>query len=133
MPAIVIALLVALALAGCGERSEPTTGTQETRTGASTAPALSGETTETVPGAPQPCGEVTITPNSGDGLFEIEATGIRCDEARAVLEEWGKDDYSPSAGPRGYDCETIKEQPAGNSRLRCAGPGGGTIEFDTGL
>jgi hypothetical protein len=79
----------------------------------------------------QPCPDVVITPNSGNGLFEVEAEGITCEDASAALATWGQSGY-PGDGPQGFVCEEVSAGPAG-ARLRCEQESsGGIVEFDTG-
>lgn len=65
------------------------------------------------------CGSVTITPMSGDVLFDIVTRGVRCRPAKRRLRAWGKNGYRPRGGPRGYRCREIQTFAAGNGRLRC--------------
>lgn len=78
---------------------------------------------------PQNCEDITITPNSDDGIFGITASGISCDDAEQVLREWGEAGY-PGDGPEGFSCEEIEG--AENAMLgppnRCVS-GSQVIEF----
>lgn len=80
------------------------------------------------------CPDVVITPNSGDGLFEVEAEGMSCEEAVAALEEWGQAGY-PGQGPEGFDCDdSIDDAGTAPTELRCVERGSGAvIEFSTGV
>lgn len=81
---------------------------------------------------PEPCPDVVITPDSGNGLFAVEAEGITCEDAVAALEAWGRSGY-PGEGPQGFACAPVEEGDAERSRLRCEQhPSGGVVEFETG-
>jgi hypothetical protein len=90
-----------------------------------------GEIAEDTETGPQPCPDVAVTPNSGNGLFGVEAEGITCEDASAALATWGQSGY-PGDGPEGFVCEEVSAAgPA--SRLRCEQEAsGGVVEFDTG-
>lgn len=88
---------------------------------------------ETVPSAPPSaadapsgarCGDVTITPNSGDGAFDVRADGVGCAEAERLLKD-------PN-GLRDWNCRPAAQTSAGAERFRCE-KGGRTIEFETGV
>jgi hypothetical protein len=64
---------------------------------------------------PQPCGDVEIAPDSGNGLFDVEADGITCEDAAAALESWGASGY-PGTGPPGFSCQPVPEE---ELRLSC--------------
>jgi hypothetical protein len=81
---------------------------------------------------PQSCSDVTVTPNSGNGLFAVEAEGITCEDASAALQAWGASGY-PGEGPPGFACEEIAENDDGSIRLSCEqDASGGLVEFDSG-
>jgi hypothetical protein len=101
-------------------------GASEPPGGGAEAPAGDG-----APAERQRCDDVTITPNSGDGLFEVTVRGTSCEQARGALLEWGRNGY-PNPGPPGLECGPIERYPEGNVRLRCSGQGQ-AIEFDTGV
>ncbi len=50
------------------------------------------------------CGNVTITPNSGDAFARVRAKGLSCGRARTTLRRWAKHSYKPSTGPVGWRC-----------------------------
>jgi hypothetical protein len=81
------------------------------------------------------CGRVTITPQSGDVLYNIHARGIGCRSARRALRAWGRNGYQPIGGPRGYRCRTVRTYAAGNSRRLCRASSNRrrVISFDTGV
>jgi len=64
---------------------------------------------------PQPCGDVEIAPDSGNGLFDVKADGITCEDAAAALQSWGASGY-PGTGPPGFSCEPVPEE---ELRLSC--------------
>jgi hypothetical protein len=81
---------------------------------------------------PQACPDVTVTPDSGDGLFAVEAEGITCEDAGAALAAWGASGYQ-GEGPPGFACEEIAQNDNGSARLSCVqDASGGVVEFDTG-
>lgn len=81
---------------------------------------------------PQSCPDVVITPNSGDGLFNVEAEGITCEDAAAALEAWGSSGY-PGAGPPGFSCEEVEQGGGASTRLSCEqDAAGAVVAFDTG-
>jgi hypothetical protein len=63
------------------------------------------------------CGNVVITPNSGNALSDVRASGISCRAARRKLRGWAKNGYRPTAGPRGYRCRSVGETIPG--RVKC--------------
>lgn len=112
-------VITGLLLAACGSDS-----------GSPNPPERSGAGEES---AAQACGDVVVTPNSGDGLFAVEAQGISCDDATEVLKRWGKAGY-PGGAPEGFACETLSTTESGSGRLRCTEQGtGGVLEFSTGV
>lgn len=146
-----------LALAACGGDDEPSGDEQaaaqpsaDTAAGAPTETtaqpppeqaggATAGKTSkrsqetlvEEAPTGPQPCPDVVVTPNSGDGLFDVEAEGITCDDANAALQAWGASGYQ-GAGPPGFSCEEVAVNDNGSSRLSCEQQAsGGVVEFET--
>ena len=151
---MVLALGSALLLAACGGDDEPSdeareaappsadTGAERTPTettaqpppetapgGGATTAAERGESTvegDAVTG-PQSCPDVVVTPNSGNGLFAVEAEGITCEDAGAALRAWGASGY-PGGGPPGFACDEVSE-----GRLSCEQEAsGGVVAFDTG-
>ncbi len=151
--AAVLALAALLALTGCGgddssgedpeavqANAEEEGGTTPTETAAQPPPEsaagaaddeMSRETEQTLAEeaatGPQPCPDVVITANSGNGLFAVEAEGITCEDASAALQAWGESGY-PGEGPAGFACEEVSE-----GRLSCEqDASGGVVEFDTG-
>jgi hypothetical protein len=133
----------AMTVAGCGADDEPATPTEAaqpapeaTTTGETTTaqpPPESAEQGDESSGVavsddeqeaalevdsetgPQPCGDVEIAPDSGNGLFDVEADGITCEDAAAALESWGASGY-PGTGPPGFSCEPV---PEAELRLSC--------------
>jgi hypothetical protein len=82
--------------------------------------------------APEACPDIVITPDSGNGLFEVVAEGITCDDAGAALEAWGQSGY-PGEGPPGFACAPANEAGGEASRLRCEQEASGAVvEFETG-
>jgi len=83
---------------------------------------------EPAPGAPADgsCGNVTITPNSGDGAFDVQVMGIGCEEAEALIK-------SPD-GLTSWDCQPVggDGEAGGSQTIRCR-DGGRTIVFETGV
>lgn len=161
-PAPAIALVLAAALSGlpgCGE--DGGAGADAADEGATTAPADEGVITEPPPetapagAAAEPvreeqgearggkdegstatvsevCPDVEVTPNSGGGLFDVEAEQITCTDAATILQAWGEAGF-PGEGPEGFACEQIGENTDGSTRLRCSqGTAGGVLEFTTG-
>ena len=102
-----------LVLAACGREEEPGKGAAPPSPGAS----ASRETTAT-------CGDITFTPNSGDGAFEVEVKGIGCAEAERLLRS--------DRVLKRWDCTRKQRYPAGNGRYRCR-EGGREITFTTGV
>lgn len=80
------------------------------------------------------CPDVVITPNSGDGLFEVEAEGMSCDEAVTALKKWGQAGY-PGQGPQGFECDdSVDDAGTAPTELRCVERGSdAVIEFATGV
>lgn len=56
------------------------------------------------------CESIVITPNTDDGIFNITARGLSCEEAREVLTDWGEDGYA-GEGPEGYSCADAARLP----------------------
>lgn len=156
-----VALAAATALVACGSEDEDagpdaenvaadeSAGTTETtaepppETAPGDASAEAGSRTSTRDGeggiveetatGPQSCQDVVITPDSGNGLFGIEAEGITCEDAAAALEAWGSSGY-PGAGPPGFSCEEVSQSESGSARLSCEqDASGAVVEFDTGV
>jgi hypothetical protein len=149
--AAVLALTAALALTACGGDDSPESAQEPSQANAD-APAptetaaqpppesaegeaseggTSRETEEALAEqaatGPQSCPDVVITPNSGNGLFAVEAEGITCEDASAALLAWGESGY-PGEDPPGFACEEVSE-----GRLSCEQEAsGGVVEFDTG-
>lgn len=158
-PAIALALAaVLMGLSACGE--DGGAGADAADEGATTAPAGEGVITEPPPetapagAAAEPvreegeaggdkgqgstatvsevCSDVVVTPNSGGGLFDVEAEQITCTDAATILQAWGEAGF-PGEGPEGFACEQITENADGSTRLRCTqGTAGGVLEFTTG-
>ena len=145
--------LVALALVACGGEDEPAEGTtaadrQATETVLQPPPETAPEDTAArargsrdkpesevvaeTPTEPQACPDVVITPDSGNGLFEIVAEGITCEDAGAALEAWGQSGY-PGEGPQGFACAPATEAGGEATRLRCEQEASAAVvEFETG-
>ncbi len=120
MPARSLAFLCTVALAaaalflsGCGKDAAPGEGAAADPTG-NEAPAP----------APARCDDITFTPNSGDGAFDVEAEGLDCSEAEKLLRR--------DRTLRGWRCEVLERYPPGNGRRRCR-DGGRTITYTTGV
>jgi hypothetical protein len=80
----------------------------------------------------EPCPDVVIAPNSGAGLFDVQAEQLTCTDAATVLRAWGEAGF-PGEGPEGFACEPLVENADGSTRLRCTqGTSGGVLEFATG-
>lgn len=143
--------LAALALAACGGEDEPAEGTPaaDRRATETVEPPLETAPEGTAAGArgardkagsevvaetetePRACPDVVITPDSGNGLFEVEAEGITCEDAGAALEAWGRSGY-PGEGPQGFACRQ-PEATGEAGRLRCEQEASGAVvEFETG-
>ncbi len=95
-------------------------------------PPGTADNREPAPGAPGPdasndnCGDVTITPNSGDGAFDVRVTGIGCAEAEALIKD--PDGLTTwDCGPAGGGGEA-----GGSQTIRCRDDGR-TIVFETGV
>jgi len=87
-----------------------------------------GEDAET---GPLPCPDLVITPDSGNGLFDVEANGITCEDAAVALEAWGASGF-PGTGPPGFACKPVPDEASG--RLSCVQEAsGGVVEFTQGL
>ena len=72
---------------------------------------------------PQPCEDVVITPDSGNGLFDVEADGLTCEDATAALASWGASGY-PGTGPPGFSCEAVPDE---EGRLSCEQDASGAV------
>ena len=142
---VLAAMLAAAALAACGGDGDaepgsttgaaaPTTAPEQTEPPGATedpAPPTQPPQPPSPPPAeppatsdePQSCPDVAFSPNSGDGAFEIEVTGLSCAEAERLLRS--------ETGLQSYDCEE-EALPAGNQRFTCDGDGG-TLSFETGI
>ena len=98
------ALLVGVAACGDDEGGGGTAGGTTTVTVTQTDGASTPTTTETEPttvsGANR-CPDITITPNSGDGIFDITTENVTCQEAEALLRS--------SDGLRSWNCRVIAE------------------------
>lgn len=106
MRKLLVALAATAALGaagGCGDDEEdgaPTatvTVTQTSTSGSETVTAPSG----TVTGAANRCADIVITPNSGNGIFDITTENVTCAEAEALLRS--------SDGLRSWSCRMIAE------------------------
>lgn len=105
----------------------PESAEQETGDGSTSGGRGEETLTEEAATGPQSCADVVISPNSGDGLFAVEAEGITCEDASAALQAWGESGY-PGGGPAGFACEEVSE-----GRLSCEQEAsGGVVEFETG-
>jgi hypothetical protein len=107
MRALVLTLAAACALgaAGCGDDDEggsaSTSTVTATQTQTQAAPATTAtEPPSTVSGANR-CPDIAITPNSGDGIFDITTENVTCEEAEALLRS--------SDGLRSWNCRVIAE------------------------
>ena len=67
---------------------------------------------------------MTITPNSGDGAFDVVVEGIGCAEAKRLLKS--------DSGLRAWDCGPTGAAPAGTERISCRS-GDRRIVFETGV
>lgn len=142
---VALALAAAVgAVAGCGGDDEPAAPTEAAQPASEATTAGQGTTTAQPPPeseeqgqgssrvdvsddeqeaalevdsetGPQPCGDVEITPDSGNGLFDVEADGMTCEDAAAALQSWGASGY-PGTGPPGFSCEPVPEE---ELRLSC--------------
>lgn len=150
--AAVAGALVALVLAACGDEDEsadgaPAADRQPTETAAQPPPETAPEGTSARASSsrdergsngvaeaetgPQSCPDVVITPDSGNGLFEVVAEGITCEDASAALEAWGQSGY-PGEGPPGFACRPASDRDE-TARLRCEQEASGAVvEFETG-
>lgn len=99
--------LLAAAVAGCGgDDSGSVTAPPVTPAGTGTTAA---PTTATATG-PQDCGQVVFTPNSDNGAFAVQATGVSCETARAVAA--AAENRSGSYAAEGFDCKGIADETA---------------------
>ncbi len=96
--ALALVLAGALGIAGCGgdDESGPATVTV---TQTQTAPTATAPPS-TVSGANR-CPDVVITPNSGDGVFDITTENVTCAEAETLLRS--------SDGLRSWNCRVVAE------------------------
>lgn len=103
MRAGALALLLAgvLGVAGCGDDDEPSRPATVTVTQTATAPAPTTATAPTTASGANRCPDVVITPNSGDGVFDITTENVTCAEAEALLRS--------SDGLRSWNCRVIAE------------------------
>ncbi len=78
------------------------------------------------PAGPTRCGDVTITPNSGDGAFDVRVSGLGCAEAERLIK-------SPD-GLTTWDCRPVggSREVGGSQTIRCR-DGGREIVFETGV
>lgn len=68
------------------------------------------------------CDPVVITPGTDDVIDNISVSSISCEEASAVLLDWGRADY-PGEGPAGFTCVDAGRAPSpegGSTGLRCS-------------
>jgi|GEM_PF-4011417 hypothetical protein len=158
-PLVALAVAAALALAGCGGGGEgPAAGTEADqapppappgeRSTAQPPPETAPDNGGGDPGdgsseeaqeealaedaetGPLPCPDVVITPDSGNGLFDVEANGLTCEDATVALEAWGASGF-PGTGPPGFSCEPV---PEAQGRLSCVQEAsGGVVEFTQGV
>ncbi|MDQ4041527.1 MAG: hypothetical protein M3141_07225 [Actinomycetota bacterium] len=91
--ALALVLAGALGIGACGDDDEKGPATV-TVTQTQTAP------TSTVSGTNR-CPDIVITPNSGDGVFDITTENVACAEATSLLRS--------SDGLRTWDCRVIAE------------------------
>lgn len=110
--AVALALAAALAVAACGDDEETGAGgtATVTVTQTETAPAPTATSPSTVSGSNR-CPDVTITPNSGDGAFDITTENVTCEEAEALLRS--------ADGLRSWNCRVIAEA-QGRRTTSCA-------------
>ena len=105
-PLAVLALAAALAAAGCGDDDDGDDGARATVTVTQTATDLGGQVTveepETTVSGSNRCPDVVITPNSGDGVFDITTENVTCEEAERLLRS--------SDGLRSWSCRVVAEQ-----------------------
>jgi len=124
MRAAALALTAALVLlaAGCGDDEEGGGGGTATVTVTQTqtqAPTTATSPT-TVSGANR-CPDIAITPNSGDGVFDITTENVTCEEAERLLRS--------SDGLRSWNCRVIAE--AQGRRTTSCSQGDRVIVFAT--
>lgn len=103
------ALMLALAGAACGGDDEnggggtvATVTATQTVTATATAPPTTAPPSTAPPStapAANRCPDITITPNSGDGIFDITTENVTCAEAEALLRS--------SDGLRSWRCRVI--------------------------
>lgn len=90
-------------------------------TDSQTTPGDPGQIENRYPEDGDACAAVQVTPNTDDTVSNINVNGISCDEASALLLDWGQSGY-PGDGPPGFSCEDA-ERPAsalgGSTGLRC--------------
>jgi hypothetical protein len=99
--ALALAASGALWAAGCGD-DEPGGGTATvTVTQTQTQPAATTATAPTTVSGANRCPDVAITPNSGNGAFDITTENVTCAEATALLRS--------SDGLRSWNCRVIAE------------------------
>jgi hypothetical protein len=101
--ALALLLAGALGVTGCGDDDEPSRPATVTGTQTATAPT-------TVSGANR-CPDIVITPNSGDGVFDITTENVTCAEATSLLRS--------SDGLRSWNCRVIAEGP-GRKTTSCS-------------
>jgi hypothetical protein len=126
---------VALVPAACRDDDEPAAA-PPTTTSTTTAPTTaitSTSPTTTTPAATRECGQVGFTPDSEDVAGDITATGVPCDEARALVEVAGRRTSSggpPSLEVDGWRCVVTHatDDPLPRSDYRCT-RGRATVTF----
>ena len=159
-PLVALAVAVALAPVGCGGDEEPAASTaaeeapppapsgerstaqpppetapdqgggESAGEGSSSEEAQEEALAEDAETGPLPCPDVVVTPDSGNGLFDVEANGLTCEDATAALEAWGASGF-PGTGPPGFSCDPV---PEAAGRLSCVqDASGGVVEFTQGL
>jgi hypothetical protein len=111
----------AFAAVGCGD-DEPGGGTATvTVTQTQSQPATTTATEPTTVSGANRCPDIAITPNSGDGVFDITTENVTCTEAEALLRS--------SDGLRSWNCRVIA-QAQGRKTTSCS-QGNRVIVFAT--
>jgi hypothetical protein len=103
---LALALLV-LVYGACGD------DTADTSTAASVTTSTTTSTTSTVDARPARCETVVFTPQSEDGAFDIEATGLPCSEAEELVRRAGSRTSSggpPSVTVDGFRCVLVRTE-----------------------
>ncbi len=116
-----LAIVVAMAAAGCGSSANETTGASETA-----APPAS---TSTTPGQEAPVGVRATSCNATTSSGEVRVTGVSCEVGRSLVSGWYKDgDCSGTEGASRMHCRLGRFVCLGAATDRgiavtCAAPG----------